>query len=199
MNTTRLLIYGAFIALALGLPVQAQVITTYSDRATFLAATSATDATGALPSAGNVGLGPYIVGSVTFAALASPQVLDFAEWSVRLPGNELGLSGIKSINVSSASPIGSFGFDFVEPQFDPNVNAAFIDSTFTVSLFNGANGIGSFTFNAPTIRPPSWVSRPARRSRVSRYAKPLVESKMNSTVIFTPAPNRCRSHPGSFC
>jgi hypothetical protein len=43
----------------------------------------------------------------------------------------------------------ALGFDFVEPQYDANVNAPFIDSTFTVTLKNGAATVNSFTFNAP--------------------------------------------------
>jgi len=43
----------------------------------------------------------------------------------------------------------AFGFDFVEPRLDPNFGAAYIDSTFTVTLFSGDTSVGSFTFNAP--------------------------------------------------
>ncbi len=57
------------------------------------------------------------------------------------------LRGRESFDVQSASLVSAMGFDFVEPRFDPNVNAPFIESVFSVSVFNGATLIDSVTFS----------------------------------------------------
>jgi hypothetical protein len=79
----------------------------------------------------------------------------FADVSGRLPGSELSVSfgaegaAKEDLNLLPAGPVFSLGFDFVEPQFDPQVNAPFVDSTFTVTVRAGATSLFSFTFNAP--------------------------------------------------
>jgi hypothetical protein len=71
------------------------------------------------------------------------------DFSVRLAGNELALSERESFNVDiTTGKKFSFGFDFVEPQFDPN-GGAFVESTFEVMLKNGATTSGSFLFERP--------------------------------------------------
>lgn len=42
-----------------------------------------------------------------------------------------------------------FGFDFVEPKFDPNLNGTFVESSFEVTLKNGSSTVHSFTFSRP--------------------------------------------------
>jgi hypothetical protein len=67
-------------------------------------------------------------------------------------------------SVAFAAPVQAFGFEFVEPQFDPNVNASFVDSTFTVTLRQDSTAVGSLSFNAP--RPAGrfgWPAWPAVR------------------------------------
>ena len=68
--------------------------------------------------------------------------------STRLPGAEISIDGHENLDLALAGPVHALGFDFVEPQNDPLVNAPFVDSTFTVTLFNGALAAGSFSFNA---------------------------------------------------
>jgi hypothetical protein len=53
------------------------------------------------------------------------------------------------IVLTTAFPVKALGFDFVEPKTDPNVNATFAESTFSVALFDNAAPLGSFTFSAP--------------------------------------------------
>lgn len=118
----------------------------YTDKASFLAATSATAASGPLPAGG-----PYTsltLGTITYQS-ATGQAFSIADYSARLVGNELSIDGLESINIVTAAPVYSLGFDFVEPNLDPNVNAAFIDSTFTVTLLNGTTFVDSYSFNAP--------------------------------------------------
>jgi PEP-CTERM motif-containing protein len=129
---------------------------TFSDQATFVAATGATSATGALPNLGSVGglAASAVVGTVTFTIAAPSSELIIGngtnpQWTTRIAGNDIAMSGTENLNATFAAPVFSAGFQFVEPQFDPQVNGPFVDSTFTVTLKSGAAIVGSFTFNAP--------------------------------------------------
>ena len=117
------------------------------NRAGFFAATSATQATAAYPVLLTVG--PVVSGSVTFSIGPGATNIQFDEFTTRLPGNDLAISGLEDLNVAFAQPVIAFGFDFVEPQFDPNVNAPFAESTFTISLFRLGALVGSFSFSPP--------------------------------------------------
>lgn len=119
-------------------------VTAYSDKATFLADTSAAQVSAPYPAAGPVL--SLTSGSVTFD---SGNDIYFGEYSTRLVGRVASISGLEHLNMQFAAPVYSFGFDFVEPEFDPLVNAAFVDSTFTVTLRKGGLSVGSFQFNAP--------------------------------------------------
>lgn len=131
----------------------------------FLAATGATDATGAgpLPNPGKVGTS-YTLGDITFttepghdifigtagATFTAVDGTKFNDWTALLNGPDIAISDTENMDVTVNTDFSySFGFDFVEPTTG-SVNAAVvIDSTFTVTLLNGATTVGSFTFNAP--------------------------------------------------
>ena len=125
----------------------------YSDKAAYLAATGATLATTPYPNTGNSSHLGLSSGSVSFTAVAESSYttgyLYFGDWSARLPGNEISINAFEDLDVAFAAPVHAFGFDFVEPQFDPNIGDTFQDSTFTVTLRQGTTAVGSFTFNAP--------------------------------------------------
>jgi len=125
-------------------------LVTYSDKATFLADTGATSATGALPNLGNVGLAATTIGDLTIQSASGSMFVGLTDWTTRLPGNEIAISDLEHVDVkiNLASATYAFGFDFVEPEFDPNVNAPFVDSTFTVELKDGLTSVDSFTYNA---------------------------------------------------
>jgi hypothetical protein len=133
-------------------PVNAAVVV-YSDKSTFLADTGATSAT-TIPTTPStnfpVGEG-FTSGDLSFTLVPGEStrfVID--EFSARLSGNELGLSGKESLDVDiDTGPVFSFGFDFVEPEFDPNVSGTFVESTFTVTLKNDLIPVGTFTFDRP--------------------------------------------------
>jgi hypothetical protein len=132
----------------------AGIITTYFDKSAFLSATGATSATGLLPNLSPTTVSSLTVGSVTISTLSGALwfgALGVTEtdWTTRLPGHDLAVNNLEKIQVDMASYVSSFGFDFVEPENDPWVNAPFVDSTFAVSLFDGALLIDSFSFNAP--------------------------------------------------
>jgi hypothetical protein len=122
--------------------------TTYSDRSDFLTASGATNATGPLPSRAPFADQTIILGNVTVTQVSSDHAGVISNLTPRLPGNVLSVN-YEDLDFLLPSPVFSFGFDFVEPEFDPFVNAPFIDSTFSVTLKDGASVIGSFTFNAP--------------------------------------------------
>ena len=125
-------------------------VVVFSDQAAFAAATSATQATSPYTDTGfNAFTGPMnsiVSGSVTFTRASGG--LYMGDASTRLTGAEISIDDVESMDVAFAGPVFSMGFDFVEPETDPLVNASFVDSTFTVSLFDGAVSVGALTFNA---------------------------------------------------
>jgi len=158
-----LLIASISMAIPAKVAQASPTIFTFSDKTIFLAATGATSATGPLPNLGQIPGGAaatQTVGNVTFS-LSPPSSALFigtggaADWTVRLPGPDIGISDVENLNMDLASPVFSLGFDFVKPQTDPNVNAAFGNSTFTVTLKNGATTVDSFNFSSPSIAFPT--------------------------------------------
>jgi hypothetical protein len=152
---TAIPLLGLMATLYVLLPAAAQsaTLTTFTDKASFLASTCSTSATGPLPNLVPTS-GPVTLGSATFTSLSGAMffgALFFPEtdWTTRLDGHDLAISGNEDFLVEFADPVTSFGFDFVEPQNDPNINAPFVDSTFLVSLFFRTSMLGSFTYNAP--------------------------------------------------
>ena len=125
----------------------------YSDKSTFLAATGSTQATTAYPNTGDHQYLGFTSGSVTFHAVAESSYttgyLYLDPSSIRLPGNVISINAFEDIDAAFAAPVRAFGFDFHEPHFDPNINAPFEDSTFTVTLRMNAVSVDSFSFNAP--------------------------------------------------
>lgn len=122
----------------------------FNNKTNFLAQTGATAAT-SIPttSPGNKGTS-FTSGSLTFSVPSGPYNIQVYDFSSRLPGNELGNGGVEDFNIAvNTGPVYSFGFDFVEPRFDPNLNGTFIDSTFSVTLLNGITTVGSFNFARP--------------------------------------------------
>lgn len=122
----------------------ASVLTVFNKQ-DFLQATNAQSLTGVLPNLSYIG-SSVTIGSVGFQSINSwgIWVTDFVEG---IPGNEIGLNDLENLDVAFQNPMRAFGFDFFEPSVGHN--APYVDSTFTVSLFNKQNQVGSFTFNAP--------------------------------------------------
>jgi hypothetical protein len=126
-------------------------IMTFDDKTAFLAATGATSATGPLPNLG----GP--IAAMTFGSVTIDMDRYWLDttWTTRLSGPVfaisygVNMSNLEDLDAILANPVYSFGFDFVEPENDPNVNWAFVDSTFQVTLKSGLSTVGSFTYNAP--------------------------------------------------
>jgi hypothetical protein len=78
-----------------------------------------------------------------------PTVVD-QDFTLRLPGPDLGISDRENLNADLAASVFALGFDFAEPENDPNLgNAPPIDSSFLVTLLQGAIPVGTFTFNEP--------------------------------------------------
>jgi hypothetical protein len=146
------------------LPAQANT-SVFNDQATFLAATSATSATGALPSL--TGSMPTAhIGSVSFFDVngygfwvGGLEAYNPADWTTLLPGNEIAVNHVENLDAVFDAPVFSAGFAFAEPGAQLAVNPTspyannayypYADSTFTVTLKNGASLVDVFTFNAP--------------------------------------------------
>ena len=99
-------------------------ILVFDDKPDFLAQTAANPVT-TIPSTPYTFFPAYsgfVSGDLSFTLYPADSfrfIID--DWSSRLPGNELAISGRESFDVHIATgPVFSFGFDFVEPENDPN-------------------------------------------------------------------------------
>lgn len=134
-------------ALLMGAGTASAALTLFSNKALFLAQTGATAAT-TIPSTPDTTTTGFTSGSLSFALAAGSTNFIIDEWTTRLTGQDLAISGFESFDVTvNSGLVHSFGFDFVEPEFDPNVNGPFVESTFEVTLKNGASTVGSFQFS----------------------------------------------------
>ncbi len=120
-------------------------IITYTDQTTFLNDTNASFIS--LPDTGGNTVTSLTVNGLAFTT-PSP---NFASglFSNRLSGNVISVTALEHLNISLSSPIYSFGFNFHEPEFAPNIFAPFVDSVFTVKLFMDTTLVDSFSFNSP--------------------------------------------------
>ncbi|MCA1568134.1 MAG: collagen-like protein [Acidobacteria bacterium] len=141
---------GLLLSQAIATPAEAATV--FDDRQAFIAATSA-HTTASFPvvqSSISVGT-TYALGELTFHKGNTAGVMRVGSYTTRFGTgkSQLALDDLEHLNVDTSAPVYSFGFDFVEPQFDPGVNAGFVDSTFTVTLKMGGAVVHTFTFNAP--------------------------------------------------
>jgi len=162
-----------FIAVALlvfGLSSLARAdITVFDDKPDFLNATGASEVANfdnvgppgtwnATYSAWDMGTN-FTLGSLTFSTITGYKMW-VKDLTSHLGGNELAISGMEHLNVdiNLGGEVYSFGFEFVEPHYDPYLYSLtsdsstpeyFTDSTFTVTLLSGGIDVDSFTFNAP--------------------------------------------------
>jgi len=147
MRTIKTLQTVALAALCAFSALSAEAtVSTYSDKAQFLADTGASQATAAYPTGGQ---GPYTAYLSGAATLSSSNPFYFGAYTSRLAGGVISIDGLEHLSVQWVLAMHSFGFDFVEPEFDPLVNAPFVDSTFSVTLRNAGVSVGTFQFNTP--------------------------------------------------
>lgn len=71
------------------------------------------------------------------------------DWTERTAGHDMAISGFESFNLALDAPVFSLGFEFVEPQLDPNVNGPFMESTFQVRVYSGGSHLGTVHFERP--------------------------------------------------
>jgi len=134
--------------------VNGDVLAQFIAESTFTSQTDAA-AEAPIPNTGSVP-SPSTLGDLTYAFGPGATSMffgtgDATQWTTRNAGNDIALSGTENLDVDLAAPVFSFGFEFVEPQFDPNTSG-FVDSTFEVTLISGGAGgsvIGTLSFNAP--------------------------------------------------
>lgn len=147
----------AFLAL-IWAPIEANAISIYSDKAAFLTATGALDATGAFPDLGVTTPQPVTLGSITFSAPAPSSVAvgtfghGITDWTTLLPGNDLAINDVENLNIVASGSLFSMGFDFVEPSLGGSTtNTCFVatctDSTFTIEIVDGGTVLGSVLFS----------------------------------------------------
>tara|TARA_R110002049_G_scaffold252264_2_gene427265 strand:+ start:2442 stop:3095 length:654 start_codon:yes stop_codon:yes gene_type:complete len=136
MKYCKAVALAGFIAVLLVSSVQAAIITTYTDKAAFLADTGAASVSGTLPNLGGLGVGnPVILGGVTLN-LAGNSTQFFVDNRTPVnPGFDIAISGDENFDAVLDVPTYSFGFDVVEPDAVcfPGVGC-FNQSQFTVTV-----------------------------------------------------------------
>ena len=97
------------------------------------------------------------VGTVTFSlaqggnslAIGTGGIPGIPDWYPPMPGNEIAM-GYENLQVQTAAPVLSMGFDFVEPNATmPAYGGTPVDSTFEIVLYMGNTEVGRSSFNAP--------------------------------------------------
>jgi hypothetical protein len=141
---------------AVSLPSLANM-SVFTDKTSFLTQSGATNASGALPNLGRVPGNILAAGSVMISLGAGGTELYSGtggisgamneDWTTLLPGADIAISGPENLEIALKNPVFSFGYDIVEPEFGPNVNAPFVDSSFTVTLSLVGAMVGTFSFN----------------------------------------------------
>jgi hypothetical protein len=165
MKPFVVLVGGLALTSALASPAYAGGIKKYYDKASFLAQTAATSATGPLPDAGLVldvstnPLGTYPLGSLVFSlapgsdnvAVGAAGTAAAPDWYPQTPGNDMAL-GWERVQVSTTGPVYSFGFDIVEPDATmPPFGGTPEESTYEFLLFNGPAFVGRVEFDGASI------------------------------------------------
>ncbi|NER35226.1 MAG: hypothetical protein F6J93_14650, partial [Oscillatoria sp. SIO1A7] len=117
----------------------------YDDKANFLGQTGATAIS---PFQNREDFSSLTLDGLTFSAVGSDS-LSIKDRTPRLPGLDLTSNGTEQLNIDLPNPVNFFGFDFTEPEFDPGVNATFVDSKFEVTLLSGGTTVDSFEFEPP--------------------------------------------------
>ena len=124
-------------------------IVTFFDKGKFLTATRSIPSVPIPDSGGEVN--SLDAGPITYTT-PSPSFAT-GMFSIRIPGNVVSVTDLEDLDVAISFQVFAYGFDFHEPEFDPNIFGPFVDSTFTVELFSENKSIASFSFNAPNDTP----------------------------------------------
>lgn len=156
-----------------GASVDATVVT-FDDRAAFEAATGASVVGAIPPTASGSELS---IGDLDFKNVAPSSLNASVNWSTEIDeAFDLAINGVEDFDVESGTPLFSFGFDFHEPTspspptFPDTCNLpACVDSTFEITLLNGATTVAVHSF----IRPKDsleffgiWTSDPFDRIEI---------------------------------
>jgi len=70
------------------------------------------------------------------------------DWTNLLPGKEIAIYGKEGMEFNFTTPVNAFGYDFLEPTtcLPPFCPQTFIDSTFTISIYNGTTKLTEYSF-----------------------------------------------------
>jgi hypothetical protein len=129
-------------------------VITFTDRASFEAATGATLA-GPIPFTPSGS--PFSIGDLSFTSAPPPTLNASRNWSTLISEPfDLAINGVENFNVDSGTPLFSFGFDFHEPSaprppaFPDTCNTdVCVDSTFELKLLSGVTTVATYTFTRP--------------------------------------------------
>ena len=137
MKFAKIIKLAVLITVLLVSTAQAAIISTYTNRADFLAATGAISISGALPNLGALGNGnPVMLGGVTLN-LAGNSTQFFVDNRTDInPGFDVAISGDENFDAVLDTPSLSFGFDVVEANLCIGGLLACSEFTLTVGSDN---------------------------------------------------------------
>lgn len=118
-------------------------LTFFDEKATFLTVTGAAAEAPLVDF--DFSAAPKTIGDLTYSLNSGSTNFGIGEFSNRISGPEIIVSGTDGIivDIDKANPVFAFGFEFVEPELDPNLNGPFVESVFTIEFLNGGNSVGS--------------------------------------------------------
>lgn len=122
----------------------------WTDEASFLAATSATNASGEIPDLGRVDA-PWRGPGITVSRLPRASALFLGgEGRIDSPlgSPAISVEGFTDLRLEPGLPVYGLGFEFAEAGLDrSSVGGGFVDSVFDVTLWNGTVRVGRVQFN----------------------------------------------------
>jgi hypothetical protein len=129
-------------------------LTSFTNRAAFLAATGATNASGPLPNLGlatNAKLGSVTLSiapggdNMSIGAFGIPEITD---WCPQNPGHDIAM-GYENLQLDLDAPVLALGFDFVQPDLTmPPWGGTAVDSTYEIALYLDATFVSLTSFSA---------------------------------------------------
>jgi hypothetical protein len=132
-------------------------VQTFTDEASFLAATGAVD-NGPVPNDGQVNGPPatHVWGFLTFSISAPATALHFGtmntsipDWTGFIAGHDIAISGVESLNVDLSEARYAIGFQLAEPTTGVGCTAGCVTSLFDVRLIAGTSLVAQLSFDIP--------------------------------------------------
>ncbi len=146
---SKIIVAILFLAIFLLFSHASASVIKYDELNTFLIETGAKAET-PLPKIGKVRTPVLQVGDLNISKGPNAEIMWTWDYSDRIGGYEIGLTGGEDLDIELSDSIYSFGFQTVEPDKDYSYSSdEFQDSTFMITLFDKSDAVGFFEYETP--------------------------------------------------